>query len=322
MILIVVEHDQGALRKSAFELVGLGRSLAIASGARLAALVLSAAGDDLASELARYLDEVHLVRDARLDPPRAETVTRAVAHAAQTLGADVVLLPASRAGLAYGPRVALRLCGSLLEDVTSVTFEGDTVVATRPAYLARVSATVVAKAKPVVVSVKPGAAPIAALADTSGRVHPLAVPFAAEDLRLEPSARQAVVKGRVALEEADVVVCGGRGLGSAEAFERQVVGLADRLGAGVGATRAVVDAGWRPYVEQIGQTGKTVTPKLFLALGVSGAVQHLSGMNRSGVIVAVNKDADAPIFRVTDYGIVGDVHEVVPALAAALEGPD
>ncbi len=322
MILIVVEHAHGAPRKSAFELVGVGRALAAASGRPLAALVLGRDGDAVANELTGFVADVHVVRDARLDPPRVETVTRAVAHAASALGASVVLVPASRAGLSYGPRVALRSGGALLEDVTSVAFEGDTVVATRLTYLSRVNATVVASATPVVVSVKLGAAAVAPLADTRGSVHELAVPFEADDERLEVVERQRLVKGRVALEEADVVVCGGRGFGSSAAFEQHVVALADALAAGVGATRAVVDAGWRPYGEQIGQTGKTVAPKLYLALAVSGAVQHLSGMNRAGVIVAVNKDADAPIFKVSDYGIVGDVLEVVPALQRALAGPD
>ena len=121
------------------------------------------------------------------------------------------------------------------------------------------------------------------------------------------------------MEDADVVVAGGRGLGSAEGFAALVEPLADQLSAGVASTRAVVDAGWRTYAEQVGQTGKTVAPKLYLALGVSGAVQHLSGMNRSTIVAAINKDADAPIFKVADYGIVGDVHAVVPALRAALK---
>ena len=322
MILIVVEHANGAPRKSAFELLSVGRALAEASGRPLAALVLGPDSDAVADELVGFVADVHVVRDARLDPTRAETVTRAVAHAAGTLGASVVLVAASRAGLSYGPRVALRLGGGLLEDVTSVAFEGEALVATRLTYLSRVNAIVTASATPAVVSVSLGAAAVAPPTEARGSVHELDVPFEAGDERLEVVERQSLTKGRVSLEEAGVVVCGGRGFGSPSAFEQHVVALADTLAAGVGATRAVVDAGWRPYAEQIGQTGKTVAPKLYLALAVSGAVQHLSGMNRSGVIVAVNKDADAPIFKVCDYGIVGDVLEVVPALQQALAGRD
>jgi electron transfer flavoprotein alpha subunit len=322
MILIVCDHDGAAARKSAFELVTVGRGLAEASGAPVSALVAGEAPDAVATEIAGFVPKVYVARGAQLGSQRAEPMTRAVAHAAQQLGAGVVLASASRFGASYAPRVAMRLGAPLLEDVTSVRREGDALVATRLSYLARVTETVATTRTPAVVTVKPGAAAVAALAGGSGEVHELEVPFEPQDDRVAVLERRPASRGRVALEEADVVVSGGRGLGSAAAFDEHVVGLADVLGAGVGATRAVVDAGWRPYEEQIGQTGRTVAPKLYLALGVSGAVQHLSGMNRSTVVVAVNKDADAPIFKVADYGIVGDVHEVVPALKEALAGLD
>ena len=324
MILIVVEHAEGAARKSAFELISVGRALAEASGAPLAALVMGAASEAIAAELAGFLTDVYAVSDARLDPPRTDTVTRAVAHAVTTLGAKVVLVPGSRAGLAYGPRVAVRAGGAYLENVTTLAFEGDALVAKRPTHLSRFNATVSVSVsvEPTVVSVSLGAAPVAPAGAGSGTVHALEVPFEAADERLEVSPRKSAPSRRVALEDAEVVVCGGRGLGSAEAFERHALALADRVGAGVGVTRAVVDAGWRSFDELIGQTGKTVAPKLCLTLGVSGAAHFLSGVNRSGVIVAVNKDADAPIFKASDYGIVGDVLEVVPALVEALPERD
>ena len=321
MILIVIDHADGAPRKSAYELVSLGRALTGDDGS-LTALVAGDAPGAVAQEIARFVPRVLTVSASELAPPRAETMTRAVAHAATTLGAEAVLVGASRFGLSYSPRVAMRLGAPLLEDVTALERDGDGYVAKRLSYLARVTETVAASAPTVVVSVKPGAAAAADPAASAGEVTELEVPFEPDDVRVGVASRRAATKGRVALEDADVVVAGGRGFGSAETFDDLVVGLADALGAGVGSTRAVVDAGWRPYGEQIGQTGKTVAPRLYLALAVSGAVQHLSGMNRSKVIVAVNKDADAPIFRVADYGIVGDVLEVVPALQEAVAGLD
>jgi electron transfer flavoprotein alpha subunit len=317
-ILFVAEHADGAPRKSAYELVSVGRVLAEATGRPLAAVVVGAEVDGVAAALAAFVPDVYAMADERLEPPRAETMTRAVAHAVSTLGASVVLVPGSRAGQSYGPRVAYRLGAPYLEGVTSLGFEGEELVAKRPTYLSRFSATVSVDAARAVVSVALGTAPVAQGGDAGGAIHALAAPFEPQDQRLEVSRRAAAARRRVALEDADVVVCGGRGLSSAEAFERHAVGLADRLGAGLGVTRAVVDAGWRSFDELIGQTGKTVAPRLCLTLAVSGAGHFLSGMNRSGVIVAVNKDPDAPIFKAADYGIVGDVHEVVPALQALL----
>jgi electron transfer flavoprotein alpha subunit len=319
MILIAIDHAGGAPRRGAFELVSAARDL----GGEIAAVVLGGPeAGPVAQAIAAFVPTVVHVEDAALDHASHERRTTALAAVATELGADVVLLAAGRSGQAVGPRLALRLGGSLLEDVTAVRRDGSTLVAERLAYLSRAHLTVRAEATPVVVSVKTGAYPAAAPADASGSVVSRDVTFAAADDAARLGERRSVARGRVALEEADVVVCGGRGLGDAEAFERLVVGLADELGAGVASTRAVVDAGWRPYDEQVGQTGKNVAPKLYFALAVSGAVQHLSGMNRSGTVVAVNKDGDAPIFKVADYGIVGDVHEVLPALRAALAGLD
>ncbi len=319
MILIAIDHIGAAPRRSALELVSAARSL----GGDLAAVVLGGPeAAPVAEAMAVFVPRVVHVDDPALDHPSHERRTSVLAAVATDLGASVVLLSAGRGGQAVGPRLALRLGGALLEDVAAVRREGSAVVADRLAYLSRASLTVRAEVAPVVISVKPGAFAVAAPADAVGSIASHGVAVEAGDDVAHRGERRVAVRGRVALEEADVVVCGGRGLGDAEAFERLVVGLADDLGAGVASTRAVVDAGWRPFGEQVGQTGKNVAPKLYFAIGVSGAVQHLSGMTRSGTVVAVNKDADAPIFRVADYGIVGDVHEVLPALRSALAGLD
>jgi electron transfer flavoprotein alpha subunit len=311
VVLLVTNERQGGLKKTAAELVAAARDL----GGQVTGLVVGADPRGAAEELARYLPSVVALRG---DLATAEAVAAAVAERARALGAEVVLFAADRLGLSAAPRVAVKLGGALLEDVTAVSREGGALRAKRLSYLSRVTETVESAASPVVVSVKPGALTPAEPAAAAGSVS---VEEASEpaDPRKRVGARTVAQGARLPLEEARVVVAGGRGLGSAERFQQVVEPLAEVLGGAVGATRAVVDAGWRPYSEQVGQTGKTVSPELYVALGISGAVQHLSGMNRSKVIVAVNKDADAPIFKVADYGIVGDVEVAGPALLAAVE---
>jgi electron transfer flavoprotein alpha subunit len=317
MILFLAEHSNGQLKKSALELVTASQTLATKLGKEVSGIVLGA--DVSASqELATYTNVI-TVQNAALSDVRAETYTSVLTTLAKELGATALLVNASRSGLSFSPRVAMRLDAPLLEDVTSLDVQDNQVVATRLTYLARVTESVKALSFPVVISVKANIFPVAT-ASTAGKVEAKTVALSEQDMRVNIGEKSSAKTGRVALEEADVVVTGGRGVGSSENFSKLVEPLADSLGAGVGATRAVVDAGWRPYGEQVGQTGKTVAPKAYFALGVSGAVQHMSGMNRSKYIIAVNKDADAPIFKVADYGIVGDVNTVVPALTEALKG--
>lgn len=317
MILVVAEHTGGKLKKSSFELISAARTLADDTQQPIVSLVLGETVADVATELMTLTERVITVEDSALATVRAEPYTTAITTAAKQLGAKIVLIAASRSGMSYSPRVAVRLNAALLEDITSLRGEGEAVVATRLSYLSRVTETVKATASPVVISVKPNVFPVAE-ANVRGSSEALSISFEAQDTRVSVGEKHAAKTGRVALEEAAVVVTGGRGIGSPEGFSTLVEPLADDLSAGVGATRAVVDAGWRPYGEQVGQTGKSVAPEVYVALGVSGAVQHLSGMNRSKVIVAINKDPDAPIFKVADYGVVGDVNRVVPALREAL----
>jgi electron transfer flavoprotein alpha subunit len=319
MILIVAEQLNGNLAKSAYEMTQAARTLAVDPSREgpIAILVLGSGIAAAATEAATLADQV-LVADA---PALAEydpiVWAAAVAQIAREGDAHTILIAGSRSGREYSPRVAVKLDAPLIEDAIGLKPDLGGLVAEHYTFLSRVTETVQVAGPIVVVTIKPGAFPAA---------HPNPQPAEQYDADLAPAsrgltvtARMAEKTDRVSLADAEIVVAGGRGVGTAEGFIQLVEGLADQLGAAVGATRAVVDAGWRPYSEQVGQTGKTVQPRVYFAIGISGAVQHLSGMGKSKLIVAINKDADAPIFKECDYGIVGDVNRIVPALIRELK---
>jgi electron transfer flavoprotein alpha subunit len=315
MILLVVEHANGKVSKSTYEMVTVARE----SGREgpITALVLGSAVASVAAEIALAVDQVLVADVPTLAQYDAELWAAATSQIATEGEANVVLIGGSRSGREYSPRVAIKLNAPLLEDVISLKANGKALIAEHYTYLARVTETVEATGPVVVVSVKPGV--FAAAAPRSVAAEQFDVDLNLPSRRLQVTGKTAEKSSRISLSEAEIVVSGGRGVGSAEGFTQYVEGLADRLGAAVGATRAIVDAGWRPYSEQVGQTGKTVQPKVYVAIGISGAVQHLSGMNKSKVIVAINRDAEAPIFKIADYGIVGDVNQLVPAIIEALK---
>jgi electron transfer flavoprotein alpha subunit len=317
VILVVVEHSNGALSKSALELFAAAQQ----SGALgpITALVLGSSVDQIASETALYVEQVLVADLPELSSYDPEIWSAAAAQIAYEGEAKLVLIGGSRSGREYSPRVAVKLDAALLEDVTSLRATENGAHAEHYTYLSRVTEKTEATAEVVVATVKPGSFEPARKRGEPG--DQFDVDLNLPPRRLEVTGAVTEKSSRIALEEADIVVAGGRGLGSPEDFGRLVEGLADRLGAAVGATRAVVDAGWRPYTEQVGQTGKTVQPQLYVGLGISGAVQHLSGMNKSKLIVAINKDADAPIFSIADFGIVGDVGQIIPALIEQLQTP-
>lgn len=313
MILIVAEHAGGKLAKSTLEMVTAARESGREGPVTVLVLGQNVAG--VATAAAAVADQVLVADLPGLATYTAETWAAATAQIAGEGEAHTVVIGGSRSGREYAPRVAVKLDAPYLEDAIKLTSGGDTLQAQRYTYLARVTETVEAGGPVVVVTVKPGSFAAAAPLPAPGEQYDVELDLPAP--RVEVTGRSVEKTSRVALTEADVIVTGGRGVGNSENFSTYVEGLADRIGAGVGATRAVVDAGWRPYAEQVGQTGKTVQPKAYVALGVSGAVQHLSGMGKSRYIVAINKDAEAPIFKVADYGIVGDVNQIVPALIEA-----
>jgi electron transfer flavoprotein alpha subunit len=258
---------------------------------------------------AKELGDAAVLEVPGAERPSATAAAGALAAKAGEAKPDLILIGATPAGRDVAARLAARLGWAYASDATAVAAEGAGVTITRTMYAGKVRATVKA-ALPAVVSVRPGAFPL-----PQGAAEPQAEGVAAAAdpqlafQRFEPSAAAA---GKVPLAEARVVVSGGRGLKGPENW-KQVEELAAVLGAALGASRAVTDAGWRPNEEQVGQTGRTVTPDLYIALGISGAIQHLAGMTSSKVIVAVNKDPDADIFKVADYGVVGDLFEFLPA---------
>jgi len=314
MILTVVEYANGKVSKSTYEMVTCARELRRSDP--VTALVLGSGVAAIAAEIAFAVDQVLVADLEELASYNAELWAAAVAQIATEGEASVVLIGGSRSGREYSPRVAVKLDAPLLEDVISLQDDGQTLVAERYSYLARVTEKIETEAAVAVVTVKPGA--FAAATPGTAAAEQLDVDLTLPQRRLQVTGKTTEKSSRIPLSEAEIVVSGGRGLGSAENFTKLVEGLADQLGAAVGATRAIVDAGWRPYGEQVGQTGKTVQPKVYIAIGISGAVQHLSGMSKSKCIVAINRDAEAPIFKIADYGVVGDVNQVVPAILEAL----
>ncbi len=311
-VLVFAEQREGALKKSVLELLGLARALA--DGGEVQALVLGRGIAAVADAIAdRGVDRLWTVDDPSLEYATPEVYVRQIAAAMEAGKPALTLFPSSAMGRDLGPSVAARRGCALLSECLSLARDGDGYVARKSMYGGKVFGTWKAPASAgVVATVRPGTH--APAAQTGAKVKAEAMPLAGG-----PAPRARVVEiargagETIDLQEAEIVVSGGRGLRGPENFHL-VEALAKALGGAVGASRAVVDAGWIEHQHQVGQTGVTVAPKLYVACGISGAIQHLAGMRTSGCIVAVNKDPDAPIFKAADYGIVGDVFEVLPLL--------
>lgn len=314
-VLAFVEQKDGKLRPGANEVVATAAAVAQELGGSAHALVLggSGIGEDAGALGGFGAEVVHVGEDPALESYVPETHAAVVAEAVRTHGYAAVLFGATALGKDLAPRVAALVDAPLASDVTHVEVEGDRLVAVRPVYGGKAIARVAFQASPAVVSLRPNAFGTNG-SQAEGRTEPFAVALP-DAVRARIVEFRAAESGSIDVSEASVIVSGGRGMKGAEHWSL-LEDLRDALGQGaaLGASRAVVDAGWRPHGEQVGQTGKTVAPKLYFAVGISGAVQHLAGMRTSQTIVAINKDPDAPIFSVADYGIVGDAFEVLPRL--------
>jgi electron transfer flavoprotein alpha subunit len=320
-VLAFAEARGGELRKVAFEATTAARQAAdAAGGGEVHALLIGGPGVAArAADLGRFgADVVIVVEHAGLERYSPEVFAATAAARISSGSYRAAFFPASAQGRDLAPRVAARLGVSLASDVTSFDLKGDAVLAQHPGYTGKVIVTLRLVGSPALVSIRPGT--ITPVEQTRTPRVESAAPA------IDPSSARVVVtelaqrkEAKLDLGEARVIVSGGRGLRAAENF-KLVEDLAAAIGnAAVGATRAVTDDGWRPATDQIGQTGRVVSPDLYIAVGISGAIQHLAGMRTAKTIVAINKDKDAPIFKVADYGIVGDLFEVVPRLAEEIK---
>jgi electron transfer flavoprotein alpha subunit len=320
-IFVWVEQFEGEAIGASWEAMGAARRLAEEQGGEVVACLFGGAGlEDLAQEAVAYgADKVLVAADATLADFRVEPYAALLGQAIDEAEPETVLLAATFRGRELGPALAVKLGTGCIADCTELAFEDGQLMATRPIYAGKLmSKCAIPERRPRIFT-------------TRVRAFPKPEPEAGREgvvVGLEPAMTEDQIPTRVAgfkeseggvsLADASIIVSGGRGVAGPEGYE-PLRELADVLNAALGASRAAVDAGWIPYEHQVGQTGKTVSPDLYIACGISGAVQHLAGMRTSKVIVAINKDREAPIFKMANYGIVADLFGVVPALKKALE---
>ena len=318
---IFAEQQEQEIPKVVFELLGIGRTLATKLEVQLSAILIGDNVKELADLLFHFgADEVYFIENPKLTHYRTLPYTEVLEQLVKKHNPEIFLFGATRIGRDLAPRLASRLKTGLTADCTGLDIDTGNLIQTRPAYGGNIIATIkTVNHRPQMATVRPKVFKIPDKDPSrSGQLI-------AEKVDLNETAKWTKVleivkeaKKTANLEEAQIIVSGGRGLGKPENF-KLIEEFADCLGACVGASRAVVDADWIPHYHQVGQTGKTVQPKLYIACGISGAIQHLIGMKSSDYIVAINKDPDAPIFKVADIGIVGDLFEIIPKLIQKLK---
>ncbi|HYF02269.1 MAG TPA: electron transfer flavoprotein subunit alpha/FixB family protein [Patescibacteria group bacterium] len=314
-ILVFLEGQENHLKRASNEAITAALSLAPAEN--VTGIILHGTSEQAQAAGAFGLTNVLVAQGDLVKDYSVTAATSVIEQAVQQTGADLVLFSATAHGKELAPRVAVRLQAGYAPDCMAIELDGTQLVATRPVYAGKASQRIKITTPKQVASLRPNVFTAKKAASAASvNVQEFTPNLTAADVKTKVT-NVAVNEGKLDVSEAEIIVSGGRGLKAPENYHL-VESLAKALGGAVGASRAVVDAGWRPHTEQVGQTGKTVSPKLYVACGISGAVQHLAGMSSSKVIVAINKDKEAPIFKLADYGIVGDVLEVLPKLTSKI----
>jgi electron transfer flavoprotein alpha subunit len=309
IILAIAEHTDGQFRKVTYEALSEGKKIASTNSFELVAVVLGSNIAETAETLGQYgADRIIVADDQGLADFSSAAYGDVISGLIEKEAPELVLFGATVQGKELSASLAARCDAALATDCIAISWENSIATATRPMYGGKVLADVELSGRPKMVSVRPNAMEIV-LSDGAGTVEKIEVALADPFVKLMEKNMET---GKIDLTEADVIVSGGRGMGGSD--YAVIEKLADALGGAVGASRASVDEGWRPHADQVGQTGKVVSPSLYVACGISGAIQHLAGMSSSKVIVAINKDPEAPIFLKSDYGVVGDLFELVPAI--------
>ncbi len=311
-ILAFVEIKGDGPRKVSLEILSEAKKMA-ADRYAVEAVVMGALTDPAKEKLQVFADRVVHLADSALEQYTAEGYALALARYAESVKPKIILAGATRMGRDFLPRVAVLLNAGIASDITDARWSDDPMKFVRPLYGGKVLAEVSFLSYPAIVTVRPNAFAMAGPGEARGEYVRKEMGIASSDIRTKVTAVQEAPKGKVDLTEADVIVAGGRGMKAPENFAL-LEEMADVIGATVGATRSVVDAKWRDQEDQVGKSGKTVSPKLYIAAGISGAIHHIMGMDTSKVVLAINKDPNAIIFNYADYGIAGDALEVLPKM--------
>jgi electron transfer flavoprotein alpha subunit len=311
-VIVFVEQDEGAIRRIGLEMCTRGADIAKDLGVPSAAVVLGKGAGKAAEQLkGTPVDTIHVGEDTPVDTHINDPAVDAVDALLQKLGPSLALFPGSNLGRDVAARIGVRRSAGVITDATDIAVKDGAVSGQSPKFGGSVISTIAFKNSEYGVVTCRANSFIARAEPGKGQLEQLAAPSGQYKAKVEEKIAQEA--GKLGVEEASIIVSGGRGLGGPEHFDI-IEALADSLGGAVGASRAAVDAGWISHSHQVGQTGKTVSPQLYIAVGISGAIQHKVGMRSAGTIVAINKDANAPIFEFADLGVVGDLFQIVPEL--------